>query len=152
MVIPASQRLRPRAHESTPGARRRVIGTVRRPDAVADLTARNPDTFQAELLEVTDAKRSAKSSTAASLMRADRRDREQRRLRALRAAEELSDEQVERILDTNLLGSIALIRAALPHLRAQAAVASSRSPPTAGRWLPREFAVPRHQVGHRGLR
>ena len=35
------------------------------------------------------------------------------------AAEELSDEQVERIVATNLLGSINLIRAALPHLRAQ---------------------------------
>ena len=35
------------------------------------------------------------------------------------AAEELTDEQVERILATNLTGSIQLIRAALPHLRAQ---------------------------------
>ncbi len=35
------------------------------------------------------------------------------------AAEELSDEQVEHIIATNLTGSINLIRAALPHLRAQ---------------------------------
>jgi NAD(P)-dependent dehydrogenase (short-subunit alcohol dehydrogenase family) len=35
------------------------------------------------------------------------------------AAEELSDEQVEHQLDTNLLGSIQLVRAALPHLRSQ---------------------------------
>ncbi len=35
------------------------------------------------------------------------------------AAEELSDAQVERILATNLVGSIQLIRSALPHLRAQ---------------------------------
>ena len=35
------------------------------------------------------------------------------------AAEELSDEQVEHIIATNLVGSIQLIRAALPHLRAQ---------------------------------
>jgi NAD(P)-dependent dehydrogenase (short-subunit alcohol dehydrogenase family) len=35
------------------------------------------------------------------------------------AAEELTDQQVEHVLDTNLLGSITLIRAALPHLRAQ---------------------------------
>jgi NAD(P)-dependent dehydrogenase (short-subunit alcohol dehydrogenase family) len=35
------------------------------------------------------------------------------------AAEELSDEQVDHIIATNLTGSIQLIRAALPHLRAQ---------------------------------
>lgn len=35
------------------------------------------------------------------------------------AAEEMTDELVEHQLDTNLLGSIQLIRAALPHLRAQ---------------------------------
>src|SRR5207245_11808596 len=35
------------------------------------------------------------------------------------AAEELSDEQVEHIVATNLVGPIQLIRAALPHLRAQ---------------------------------
>jgi NAD(P)-dependent dehydrogenase (short-subunit alcohol dehydrogenase family) len=35
------------------------------------------------------------------------------------AAEEVTDEQLRHQLDTNLLGSIRLIRAALPHLRAQ---------------------------------
>lgn len=35
------------------------------------------------------------------------------------AAEELSDAQVQQMIDTNLLGSIQLIRSALPHLRAQ---------------------------------
>lgn len=35
------------------------------------------------------------------------------------AAEEVSDEQVRAQIDTNLLGSIRVIRAALPHLRAQ---------------------------------
>ena len=35
------------------------------------------------------------------------------------AAEELSDEQVSHIIATNLTGSIQLIRAALPHMRAQ---------------------------------
>jgi NAD(P)-dependent dehydrogenase (short-subunit alcohol dehydrogenase family) len=34
------------------------------------------------------------------------------------AAEELSDEQVSQIIATNLAGSIQLIRASLPHLRA----------------------------------
>lgn len=35
------------------------------------------------------------------------------------AAEELSDEQINRIVGTNLIGAIQLIRAVLPHLRAQ---------------------------------
>ena len=35
------------------------------------------------------------------------------------AAEEVSDEQIGRQIDTNLTGSIQVIRAALPHLRAQ---------------------------------
>ena len=98
----------------------RVIGTVRRPDAVADFTARNPDTFQAELLEVTDAK-AVREVVNRSFADAGRIDVivSNAGYGLFGAAEELSDEQVERILDTNLLGSIALIRAALPHLRAQ---------------------------------
>jgi len=98
----------------------RVIGTVRRPDAVADFTARNPDTFQAELLEVTDAKavREVVDRSFADVGRIDAIV-SNAGYGLFGAAEELSDEQVERILDTNLLGSIALIRAALPHLRAQ---------------------------------
>jgi NAD(P)-dependent dehydrogenase (short-subunit alcohol dehydrogenase family) len=35
------------------------------------------------------------------------------------AGEEYTDDQVRHIIDTNLIGSIQLIRAALPHLRAQ---------------------------------
>jgi NAD(P)-dependent dehydrogenase (short-subunit alcohol dehydrogenase family) len=35
------------------------------------------------------------------------------------SVEEAADEQIRRVIDTNLLGSINVIRAALPHLRAQ---------------------------------
>lgn len=35
------------------------------------------------------------------------------------AAEELADAQITHVLDTNLVGSIQVARAALPHLRAQ---------------------------------
>jgi len=35
------------------------------------------------------------------------------------AAEEVTDEQIRRQLDTNVIGSIQVVRAALPHLRAQ---------------------------------
>ena len=98
----------------------RVVGTVRRPDAVADLAARHPETFRVEALDVTD--------TAAVRAVVDRSFAELGRVDVVvsnagyglfGAAEELSGEQVERILDTNLLGSIALIRASLPHLRGQ---------------------------------
>ena len=47
--------------------------------------------------------------------------------------EEVSDEQIRHQLDTNLLGSIQVIRAALPHLRAQREDASCRCRPKAGR-------------------
>ena len=98
----------------------RVVGTVRRLDAVADLAARNPDTFQAKMLDVTDtnAVREVVDRTFANVGRIDVIV-SNAGYGLFGAAEELSDEQVERILDTNLLGSIALIRAALPHLRAQ---------------------------------
>ena len=98
----------------------RVVGTVRRPDAVADLAALYPDTFRVETLDVTD--------TAAVREVVDRVFAELSRVDVVvsnagyglfGAAEELSDEQVEHLLDTDLLGSIALIRAAFPRLRAQ---------------------------------
>lgn len=97
-----------------------VLGTVRRTDAVADLDKRYPDAFRSERLDVTD--------RAAVRAVVDRAFRELGRIDVVisnagyglfGAAEELTDEQVQRILDTDLLGSIALIRASLPHLRAQ---------------------------------
>ena len=98
----------------------RVVGTVRRRYAVADLAERHPDTLRVELLDVAD--------TPAVRLVVDRSFAELGRIDVIvsnagfglfGAAEELTDAQVEHILDTNLLGSIALIRAALPHLREQ---------------------------------
>ena len=97
-----------------------VVGTVRRPDSVGDLTQKYPDTFRRELLDVTD--------TSAVRAVADRSFESLGRIDAVvsnagyglfGAAEELSDEQVSHIIATNLTGSIQLIRAALPHLRTQ---------------------------------
>jgi NAD(P)-dependent dehydrogenase (short-subunit alcohol dehydrogenase family) len=97
-----------------------VVGTVRRPDSVADLVGKYPDTFHRELLDVTDA--------AAIREVADRSFTSLGRIDVVvsnagyglfGAAEELSDEQVSHIIATNLVGSIQLIRACLPHLRAQ---------------------------------
>jgi NAD(P)-dependent dehydrogenase (short-subunit alcohol dehydrogenase family) len=97
-----------------------VAGTVRRPEAVADLAAKYPETFRCELLDVTD--------TAGLRQVVDRSFERLGRIDVVvsnagyglfGAAEELSDAQIERIVATNMVGSIQLIRAALPHLRSQ---------------------------------
>ena len=100
-----------------------VVGTIRTAgDAskVADLIDRYPASFQPEVLEMRE--------TARIRQVVDRAFAKLGRIDAIvsnagyglfGAAEELSDQQVRDILDTNLLGSIALIRAALPHLRTQ---------------------------------
>ena len=54
------------------------------------------------------------------------------------AAEELTNEQITHQIDTNLIGSIQVVRAALPHLRLQGGAESFRSPPMAAR--PRSLA------------
>jgi NAD(P)-dependent dehydrogenase (short-subunit alcohol dehydrogenase family) len=98
----------------------RVVGTVRRLDSVANLVERFPERFKAELLDVT--------GTAAIRDVVDRSFAELGRIDVIvsnagyglfGAAEELSDEQIDHIIATNLVGSIQLIRAVLPHLRAQ---------------------------------
>ena len=97
-----------------------VVGTVRRPDSVADLIGKYPDTFRRELLDVTDAAavRDVVDRSFTSLGRIDVVV-SNAGYGLFGAAEELSDEQVSHIIATNLTGSIQLIRAALPHLRAQ---------------------------------
>jgi NAD(P)-dependent dehydrogenase (short-subunit alcohol dehydrogenase family) len=98
----------------------RVIGTVRDTSKIADLTDSYPETFIPEMLEMTD-------RTAVRHL-VDRAFDQLGRVDAIvsnagyglfGAAEELSDDQVEHIIATNLTGSITLIRAALPHLRHQ---------------------------------
>lgn len=98
----------------------RVIGTVRDMSKVGDLLAQYPQTFHAEILDVTD--------TAAIRETVDRSFDQHKRIDVVvsnagyglfGAAEELTDEEVDHMVATNLVGSIQLIRAALPHLRAQ---------------------------------
>ena len=98
----------------------RVVGTVRDTGKVADLLERYPEAFHAEVLDVTD--------TAAIRQVVERSFSRLGRIDVIisnagyglfGAAEELTDKQVEHIVATNLVGSIQLIRAALPHLRAQ---------------------------------
>jgi NAD(P)-dependent dehydrogenase (short-subunit alcohol dehydrogenase family) len=97
-----------------------VIGTVRRPDSAADLLQKYPGTFRRELLDVTDASavRNVVDRSFTSLGRIDVIV-SNAGYGLFGAAEELSDEQFSHIIATNLTGSIQLIRAALPHLRAQ---------------------------------
>jgi len=98
----------------------RVVGTVRSTGKVSDLAERYPSAFRPEVLDVTD--------TPAVRAIVDRAFTELGQIDVIvsnagyglfGAAEELADAQVEHIIATNLVGSIALIRAALPHLRAQ---------------------------------
>ena len=97
-----------------------VVGTVRRPDTVADLTAKYPGTLHVEVLDLTDT-----ASVRAAVDHAwDRLGRidvvvSNAGYGLFGAAEELSDAQVDHIIATNLVGSIQLIRSALPHLRGQ---------------------------------
>jgi NAD(P)-dependent dehydrogenase (short-subunit alcohol dehydrogenase family) len=98
----------------------RVAGTFRALGSVDDLSARWPDTFRAFHLDVTDpAEITAVVDAAfAALGRIDVVV-SNAGYGLMGAAEELSDEQVVHQIATNLTGSIRLIRAALPHLRAQ---------------------------------
>jgi len=98
----------------------RVVGTVRDTAKVTELVERYPHTFHAEVLDVTD--------TAAVRVVVDRSFAALGRIDAVisnagyglfGAAEELTDQQVDHMIATNLTGAIQLIRSALPHLRAQ---------------------------------
>ena len=88
----------------------RVVGTVRKPTTVEDLAKAHPDGFRAEVLDVRD--------TAALRAVIDRTVAiSNAGYGVFGAAEELSDEQIEAILATNLTASIQFIRAVLPHMR-----------------------------------
>src|SRR5215212_12221210 len=98
----------------------RVVGTVRDTGKVTDLLERYAEAFHAETLDVTD--------TAAIREVVERSFAELERIDVIvsnagyglfGAAEELTDEQIDHMIATNLVGSIQLIRAVLPHLRAQ---------------------------------
>jgi len=98
----------------------RVAATLRRPEALDDLRAEAGDRLWVRQLDVTDA--------AAAHHVVDAAFDELGTIDVVvnnagygmfASVEEASDEQIERVIDTNLLGSIHVIRAALPHLRAQ---------------------------------
>ncbi|GAA0345873.1 SDR family oxidoreductase [Actinoallomurus spadix] len=98
----------------------RVAATLRRPEALTDLRARYGDRLWLAQLDVTDPEQVQRVVTEAFetlggidviVSNAGHG--------VFASVEETSDEQIRRVIDTNLLGSIRVIRAALPHLRAQ---------------------------------
>ncbi len=98
----------------------RVAGTARRPAALDDLKAQHGDRLWLASLDVTDTAAVRRVVGAAFAPRGPRGgvghkpgDGE------LGGAEELTDEQIVHQVNTNLIGSMQVIRAALPLLRAQ---------------------------------
>ena len=98
----------------------RVVGTARRAGTLDDLAARHGDRLRVVTLDVTD--------TAAIRQEVARAFSQLGRIDVIvsnagyglfGAAEEVTDAQVDRQIATNLTGPIQLIRACLPHLRAQ---------------------------------
>ena len=98
----------------------RVAATLRRPEALDDLRAEHGDRLWTATLDVTDPGqvREVVDAAFAALGEIDVVVNNAG-YGVFAAVEEASDEQIERVIDTNLLGSIHVIRAALPHLRAQ---------------------------------
>ncbi|MEC4293973.1 SDR family oxidoreductase [Adlercreutzia shanghongiae] len=97
-----------------------VIGTVRSTDKVAELIERYPDTFDCVILDVTDVA-AVHSVVNAAFDRHGVIDVvvSNAGYGLFGAAEELSDADIDKIIATDLTGSIQVIRTALPHLRAQ---------------------------------
>ncbi len=97
-----------------------VVGTVRKPEAVAELAAQYPQTFDCRVLDVRDGV-AVRATVETAFAKHGRIDVvvSNAGYGLFGAAEELSDTEVDDIVGTNLMGSINLIRAALPHLRAQ---------------------------------
>jgi NAD(P)-dependent dehydrogenase (short-subunit alcohol dehydrogenase family) len=98
----------------------RVAGTIRKLEAADDLEIQYGDHLWLALLDVTDtpAIHRVVNDAFARFSRIDVIVNNAG-YGLLGAAEELSDEQIIHQINTNLVGSIQVVRAALPHLRAQ---------------------------------
>ncbi|GAA3586534.1 SDR family oxidoreductase [Kribbella ginsengisoli] len=98
----------------------RVAATLRRPEALDDLRAEYGDLLWTAQLDVTDAGqvRRVVDDAFKALGTIDVVVNNAG-YGVFASVEEATDEQIRQVIDTNLLGSIHAVRAALPHLRAQ---------------------------------
>ncbi|WP_336854585.1 SDR family oxidoreductase [Pseudescherichia vulneris] len=98
----------------------RVVATVRREAALADMRTQYGDRLQVGVLDLSMTA-TIRPAVEAAFAQAGRIDIvvSNAAYGLFGAAEELSDTQIERQLTTNLMGSIQLIRAAIPFLRQQ---------------------------------
>ena len=98
----------------------RVVGTVRNRNKVQDLLTAYPETFDCELLDVTDVPAVHRIvSTAFEKYGRINVVVSNAGYGLFGCAEELSDAEINHILATNLTGSIQLIRSAIPYMRLQ---------------------------------
>jgi NAD(P)-dependent dehydrogenase (short-subunit alcohol dehydrogenase family) len=97
-----------------------VVAAVRRPDSVADLADQYSDRFHAAAFDVCDTA-AAPGLVEAALERFARLDVlvNNAGRGVVGAVEEVDDAQLRELLDLHLLGPAALVRAALPAMRAQ---------------------------------
>lgn len=98
----------------------RVIATMRRRDALAGLAAAHGDRLTVLPLDVTDTA-AVRRTMAAAFAASGRIDvvASNAGYGLFGAGEEVTDDQIDRQIATNLTGAIQVIRAALPYLRAQ---------------------------------
>ncbi|GLK80086.1 SDR family oxidoreductase [Methylopila turkensis] len=98
----------------------RVVATVRRVDALSELERAHGDRLTTLRLDLTD-KAAVSSTIDDAFARAGRIDVvvSNAGYGLFGAAEEVTSEQIDRQIATNLMGPIELIRSAIPHLRRQ---------------------------------
>lgn len=97
-----------------------VIGTVRKLDKVKDLIEKYKDTFDAQILDVRDVA-GIKRTVSEAFDRHKRIDVvvSNAGYGLFGCVEELSDEEINDIIATNLTGSIYLIKSSIPYMRKQ---------------------------------
>jgi len=100
----------------------RVVATVRRPDAVADLVDRYPDALHVELLDVRD-RHAVGAVVGRAAERFGRLDVvvNNAGYGLVGTIEEVTEDEARAIVDTNLFGAMWVTQAALPVLRRQGA-------------------------------
>lgn len=95
-----------------------VVGTVRNTKKVKDFIERFPNTFDCKILDVTDMK-AVEQTVRDSFEKHGKIDVvvSNAGYGLFGCVEELSDEEIDHIIATNLVGSIALLKIAVPYMR-----------------------------------